>query len=137
MGMGVTALVLAPFVPELALGLILLGVLLVLDPINFTHGRPSAWACLARRDCRVPVSFAAGSMAMGVVGEMWNYPASPKWTYDVPLIDFAYVFEMPVLGFFGYGLLALTILAVYQLVRGWVLGPATSQGDDPLSLTGL
>jgi hypothetical protein len=137
MGLGVAALLLAPQLPELALGLILLGVLLVLDPINFVRGRPSTWACLARRDCRVPVSFAAGCMVMGVIGEMWNYPASPKWTYDVPLIDFGYVFEMPVLGFFGYGLLSLTILAVYPFVRPWTLGQATPRGDDPLSLTGL
>jgi hypothetical protein len=138
MAVGVVALLSATQLPEFALGLILLGVLMALDPINFARGRQSAWACLmCGGDCRVPVSFAVGAMAMGVVGEMWNYPASPKWTYDVPLIDFAYVFEMPLLGFFGYGLLALTIFAVYQFARLRVLGSATPAGEDPLSLTGL
>ena len=57
----------------------------------------------------------------------------------MPWIDFAYVFEMPALGFLGYGLLALTIFAVYQFVRGFVLEPAASlEGEgDPLTLTGL
>ncbi|KIG17002.1 hypothetical protein DB30_03599 [Enhygromyxa salina] len=136
---GVGALIVAALRPELALAASLLGVLLVLDPLNFTLGRPSLLACVARRDLRVPLAFALGTMLMGVVGEMWNYPADPKWTYDVPWIGFAYVFEMPALGFLGYGMLALTIFAAYQFVRGFVLPPAAAPGDeaDPLTLTGL
>ncbi|PRQ10075.1 hypothetical protein [Enhygromyxa salina] len=136
---GLAALVLASQLPDVALGASLVGVLLLLDPLNDALNRPSLLACIARGEARVPIAFALGTMLMGVVGEMWNYPADPKWTYDVAWLDFAYVFEMPALGFLGYGLLALTIFATYQFARGFVLGPADpGEADgDPLTLTGL
>jgi hypothetical protein len=108
-----------------------------LIPATWVAGMVALAMLPTRGKYRVPIAFAVGSMVLGVIGEMWNYPASPKWTYDVPVIGFWYVFEMPALGFFGYGLLALVILAVYRFVRPLVLGPAKPEGDDPLSLTGL
>jgi hypothetical protein len=33
---------------------------------------------------------------------MWNYFAMPKWYYTVPFFDYPKVFEMPLLGYFGY-----------------------------------
>jgi hypothetical protein len=135
---GVACLVASFWLPRLALGLVLLGTLLLLDPLNQLRGRPSLLGHVANGEYRVPVVFGGATMAMGVVGEMWNYPASPKWTYDVPIIDFAYLFEMPLLGFAGYALLALTIFAIVHFVRSFVAPGDPSTGtDDPLALTGL
>lgn len=135
---GAACLLSAPWLVHVALGLILLGLLLLLDPLNHWRGRPSLIAAMGEGDYRVPVVFAGATMATGVVGEMWNYPASPRWTYDVPYIGFAYVFEMPLLGFVGYGLLALTVFAVYHFVRGFVLAPGRDRtAGDALALAGL
>jgi hypothetical protein len=71
------------------------------------------------------------------MGEAWNYPASPKWTYDVPYIGFAHVFEMPLLGYLGYPLLALAIFTLYHFVRGLIPGmPARADRDDAVGLMG-
>ncbi|MCA9620360.1 MAG: hypothetical protein KC731_15165 [Myxococcales bacterium] len=134
---GVGCLVAVPRHVDLGLGLVLLGLLLLLDPINHGRGRPSLLGQLARGDYRVPVLLPLATMLTGVVGEMWNYPASPKWRYHVPLIDFWHVFEMPLLGFFGYGLLASTLFAVYHFARGLVLPLAPEGTDDALSQSGL
>ncbi|WP_437851434.1 small-conductance mechanosensitive channel [Sorangium sp. So ce363] len=41
-----------------------------------------------------------------LVGEMWNFYSTPQnpnfWKYDVPYVNVLHVFEMPLLGYFGY-----------------------------------
>ena len=135
--LGLGLLALAPWQPRLALGLILLGLVLVCDPINAARGRPSLLAALETGDLRAPLGFAIGAMASGIVGEAWNYPASPKWTYDVPYIDFAHVFELPALGLLGYGLLSWAVFCVYHFVRPRGLASAATRPEDALALTGL
>jgi hypothetical protein len=51
---------------------------------------------------------------------MWNYWAFPKWQYTIPYVDFAYVFEMPLLGYGGYLLFGLEIYVVYHFLSGFV-----------------
>jgi len=56
---------------------------------------------------------------MGFFWEFWNY-LSPfvKWKYNVPYVGFLKIFEMPILGYFGYLPFALEIYAFYWFVRG-------------------
>jgi hypothetical protein len=134
---GVAAAIVARLVPALSLPLALVALVLALDPVNHARGRPSLLACAARGDARLPIGLVASSLVAGLVGEGWNYPASPRWTYDVPFIGFAHVFEMPLLGYLGYPMLALALFVLYHFVRGLVPGmppPATS--DDALGLLG-
>jgi hypothetical protein len=41
-----------------------------------------------------------------LVGEMWNFYSTPQnpnfWKYDVPYVNVLHVYEMPLLGYFGY-----------------------------------
>jgi len=138
MAAGAAALVAAAIFPSLGLALILSGIVALLDPWNGRRGRPSLLGCLERGDLRLPAALVTSSLAWGLVGEAWNYPADPKWTYHVPYVDFAHVFEMPLLGYFGYPVFALAVFAVYHAARG-LLGaaPASPKADDPLSLVGL
>ena len=52
------------------------------------------------------ILFALASLANGVFWECWNFwssPANPHyWKYEIPYMDKFHIFEMPVLGFFGY-----------------------------------
>jgi len=108
----------------------------VLDPQNDRRGRPSLVGALRAGDLRLPVALALSSLATGLLGEFWNAHATPRWTYDVPWIGFWYVFEMPLLGFAGYPMLAAALWVVYQSVRpGLVRAP--SGRTDALGLTGL
>jgi hypothetical protein len=70
---------------------------------GFTEGR---WRDL--------VVIGAAGLLCGVLWEFWNYYATPKWVYHIPLLGFGKVFEMPVLGYTGYIPFAWSIV---QLVR--------------------
>ena len=52
---------------------------------------------------------------------MWNYWAFPKCQYTIPYGDFAYVFEMPLLGYGGYVPFGLETYVAYHFLSG-VLG---------------
>jgi hypothetical protein len=135
---GAALAALALLVPFLALPLLLAAIVLILDPINYARRRPSLLGCIERGDARLPIAIFAGSLAAGLLGEFWNYWAVPKWTYSVPYIDFAYIFEMPLLGYLGYPMLAFAIFVLYHFVRGFVFAPASgASGDDTLATTGL
>ena len=51
----------------------------------------------------------------GFFWEMWNYYAYPKWTYQVPFVDFLHIFEMPLLGFLGYLPFSMELFDLYHL----------------------
>ena len=77
-------------------------IFLLLDPINYLRGRPSILAWLGRGDWRLVAALGAGALVCGWFWEMWNYRAFPKWQYTIPWVDFAHVFERPLLGYSGY-----------------------------------
>lgn len=135
---GVACGVSARWIPALSLPLTLAALVLVLDPLNHARGRPSLVGALARGDARLALALVASSLASGLLGEFWNSHAAPKWTYHVPWIGFAYVFEMPLLGYLGYPMLALALFVIHHAVRGLVPWRArTPDDDDPVALTGL
>ena len=45
---------------------------------------------------------ALGGLICGFLWEFWNFWAYPKWEYEIPLLGFGKVFEMPILGYGGY-----------------------------------
>lgn len=101
----------------LSLPLGLAGALLVLDATNAWRGRTTLLGALGGGRWRMPAALFGGNVAAGVVGEMWNYPADPKWTYDAPYVGDVRLFEMPLPGYLGYGLLAWVLFAAYHALR--------------------
>ena len=95
-----------------------LSLALILDPINYLQGRPSLLGNLRRGDWRLVVALSAGSLICGWFWEMWNYWALPKWEYSIPAVDFARVFEMPLLGYGGYLPFGLEVYAGYHFLVG-------------------
>jgi hypothetical protein len=53
-------------------------------------------------------------MAIGLLWELFNASARGKWIYTVPGLEELKLFEMPLLGFFGFPFLALEGWAAYQ-----------------------
>ncbi len=104
--------------PDYAFAGAWLCLLLLLDPINYLQGRPSILAWLQRGDWRVVVTLGTGALVCGWFWEMWNYWAFPKWEYTIPLVDFAHVFEMPLLGYVGYVPFGLEVYAGYHFLAG-------------------
>jgi hypothetical protein len=122
---------------RLALPLGLIGAGLVLDASNWLRARPSLLAQLCAGSWSVVLCVGIGNMAAGLLGEMWNYPAHPRWTYDVPYANRWHIFEMPLAGYFGYAALAFVLFAAYHAVRPRFACGIALPWDHPLAQTGL
>ncbi len=57
-----------------------------------------------------------GGAAIGFLWEMFNIRARGKWIYTVPGFDDGKLFEMPVLGFFGFPPFAVDCYVMWQLL---------------------
>jgi hypothetical protein len=96
---------------------VFLGFVFLLDPINAHAGDQSLL-----RDCRDGryerlVNLLGAGFICGVLWEFWNYWARAKWIYTVPILGDLKIFEMPVLGYFGFPPFALECFTMYVFVR--------------------
>jgi MFS family permease len=113
----------------------MVGVGLAADAVNLLRGRPSLLALL-RTGAFAPIAAVMiGNVVAGVLGEMWNWPADPRWTYKAPYAGRVFLFAMPLPGYLGYAALALDLFALYHLVRPRVRGRALPEAH-PLSILG-
>jgi hypothetical protein len=101
--------------------LVWLGWMLLLEPLNYRRGRPSWLASLTAGDASRLLALLASGALCGFLWEFWNYWATAKWTYTVPYLGGVKLFEMPLLGYFGFPVFALEGYAIYHWVRGWLL----------------
>lgn len=85
-------------------------------PLCHALGRHTLLDDTAKGDWRPVVSLAVGALLCGLVWEMWNVYAYPKWIYDAPGVNFWHVFEMPLIGYIGYLPFALELHALVHLV---------------------
>ena len=104
--------------PRYAFPLVWLSVVFLLDPIATVLGERSIGSYLGKRDWTPIVNLGLGTLICGWFWEMWNYFAMPKWTYEIPLVGFWRVWEMPVLGYTGYLPFGLEVYLFYVVVRG-------------------
>ena len=92
------------------------GVIFLLDPINYRLGRASLLRDLERGDWSNGFSVFIGGFVCGFLWEFWNYWAYTKWVYTVPIFAQLKIFEMPVLGFLGFGPFALECYVATNLI---------------------
>lgn len=90
----------------------------ILEPINIWLGNRHLVIHTQRGDWRPVISLWLGVLMAGFFWELWNYFSYPKWIYHVPWADFWHIFEMPLLGYFGYLPFALELHALYHLAAG-------------------
>jgi hypothetical protein len=99
---GILCLILPLAWPEYFFPLIWLAFILLLEPVNHRFGAPSLlrdWEKGSLRNCYLLLL--AGAICGGL-WEFWNFWAGSKWIYSVPYLGFLKIFEMPLLGFFGF-----------------------------------
>jgi hypothetical protein len=96
---------------------VFLGFIFLLDPINARAGDESLFSDLraGRRDRLV--NLLIGGFICGGLWEFWNYWARAKWIYTVPIVGDIKIFEMPVLGYFGFPPFALECFTMYVFTR--------------------
>lgn len=59
---------------------------------------------------------ALAALICGLFWEMWNNYSYPKWVYSIPYVQRFQIFEMPLLGYFGYLPFGLQCSVVADLV---------------------
>ncbi len=97
--------------------LIWLSFIFLLDPINFLRGWPSITGDLRQGSYRRLFGLLAAGGICGLLWEFWNYWALSRWTYTVPYFGNIKLFEMPVLGYFGFLPFAVECWAMYIFLR--------------------
>ncbi len=123
MYLGVFAFAAVILLPQVAFAFTWVWVVLIADPLNWLRDRDSLLGQVARGDWRIPVALAIAGLICGFFWEMWNSLAMPKWYYTVPVVGFAKIFEMPLLGYGGYIPFAWELYALYQLLWGILRRP--------------
>jgi hypothetical protein len=96
---------------------VFLGFIFLLDPVNAWSGDESLLADLRRGSYRRLTNLLIAGFICGGLWEFWNFWARAKWIYTVPILGDVKIFEMPVLGYFGFPPFALECFAMYVFVR--------------------
>jgi hypothetical protein len=103
-------------------GLVWLGFLFLLEPINYRLHLPSFEGDLARGLRARLYSFLAAGWVCGWLWEFWNDWARAGWIYTFPIGQQWKIFQMPAPGYLAFPVYALECFALY--VNGaWLLSP--------------
>ena len=87
--------------------------------IRSTHAPATSLCCATFAPAATTrlINLLAGGFVCGGLWEFWNYWARAKWVYTVPILGDVKIFEMPVLGYFGFPPFALECFTMYVFVR--------------------
>lgn len=102
-------------------GLVWIGFVLLLDPLNHWLGLPSLLGDFSEGFRRRAYGFFLAGWVCGWFWEFWNYWAAAKWHYTFPLMQHEKVFEMPAVGFLGFLPFALECFCMY-VTAAWLAG---------------
>lgn len=112
---GVAFAALALAWPNIFFALIWGALTLLLEPWNYSRDpeRSLIGDLAAGRPGRT-LRLLVGGMAIGLIWELYNIESRSKWIYTVPGFENFKLFEMPLLGFFGFPIFALDCFVIYQ-----------------------
>lgn len=116
--LGLILVVITVVFPSVYTGpLVWFGYLLVFLPLNYLIGAPSILREREEGRLTNTLTLFVSGYVCGLVWEALNFWAGAKWKYQVPYFPHIKVFEMPILGFLGFGPFAIEFLAMYDFVR--------------------
>jgi hypothetical protein len=115
-----TAIVPLLFISIWLVPVVWLSFVFLLDPINYFRGQPSIIRDLEQGNYRRILALLAAGGICGLLWEFWNYWAISKWTYTVPFLPGIKIFEMPVLGYFGFPPFAVECWVMYIFLRSLI-----------------
>jgi hypothetical protein len=106
------------------------GFVLLLEPLNRRLGAPSVLRDLERGAPGRALRLLLSGYLCGLLWEFWNYWADAKWIYHVPYLPSVRIFEMPILGFLGFGPFALEFHSMYAAAVALWRRAAGAQMDE-------
>jgi len=115
-GSGIVSEAATLIAPSVFYPLVWIAPFLLFDGLVIAAGGHSLVMELSKGIWRRAAVIAGAGLLCGGLWEFWNFWAFPKWTYDIPLLDFVPVFEMPILGYGGYIPFAWSVLQLVALV---------------------
>lgn len=117
-GLGVIFIAVATLFPSPYTGpLIWPGYLFVFAPLNYILGIQSVLHERSKGKISDFLNLLFAGYICGVVWEFLNYWAGAKWVYHVPYLENIRIFEMPLVGFLGFGPFAITFVEMYNFIR--------------------
>ena len=117
-------------------GLPSVGFLLLLDPLNLSHGRPSLWLDWRAGSRARTAALAVSGAYCGLMAECLNYWADAKWHGIASLgADFG-VFELSALSYLAFPLFGLQSFAMHTFAAGVLNLPRVSLGPRPFNKSG-
>ena len=116
--LGCAALFVVGIVPDAVFPLVWVAPPLILISLAALRGERNVLSGIAAGDWRLLVVSSLAALCCGFFWEMWNFYSYPKWIYYVPFFSFLHIFEMPLLGYFGYLPFSMELFAMYNLVIG-------------------
>jgi hypothetical protein len=96
---------------------VFLGFIFLLDPINARAGDESLRVDMHGGSYDRLINLLAAGFICGGLWELWNFWARARWIYTVPIFGDIKIFEMPVLGYFGFPPFAVECFTMYVFVR--------------------
>jgi hypothetical protein len=103
--------------PQWMFPFVWLGLIFVLDPVLYwSAAKEESFSGQAEKgDYSLLVRLLLAGLVCGILWEFWNFWAGSKWIYSVPKLAFLKIFEMPILGYFGFPPFALECYLAYRL----------------------
>lgn len=99
-------------------GLVWLGFIFLLEPINYARGNGSLLREVEQNRGQRLYALLAAGLLCGLLWEFWNYWAAARWVYTFPIGQRLKVFQMPLPGYLGFPFFALEFFAMYQFISG-------------------
>ncbi len=116
---GAVGLFFLPVFPNALFPLLWLAPLALLCGLLAAAGEATLFDDLGRGDWRTLVRLSLAALICGGFWEMWNMYSLARWVYDVPYVGRFQIFEMPLLGFAGYGPFGWECAAVAMVFGLW------------------
>jgi hypothetical protein len=98
--------------------LVWIGLVILLDPFNRRAGLPSFIEDFSEGIRGRLYSFLLAGWVCGWLGEFWNYWASTKWEYTMPMFQNFKIFAMPAPAYLGFFPFAVECYCAYVFAAG-------------------
>lgn len=95
-------------------------IFLIIEPFNIKLGNRSLLNYTVEGNWSPILNLVLGCLICGFFWEMWNYYSYPKWIYDAPYVNFAHIFEMPLIGFIGYIPFSFELFSLFHLFSSFI-----------------